>query len=109
MKRDPVVVAVALSLYAYNVSAVDRARAIHEAFNGQCSDVETLTEILIYRSAFAATELAMPSAEVYVNQALAKYGKEAEQRVRINREGYDVVTQRCVMHDDPNVSIEGSG
>lgn len=81
---SPLETAVALSLYGFNVSPVDRAQAIYDYFEGACADLAELVEILHLRGQFAATELAMPSAQVYVRQALNRYGEEARNRVRAN-------------------------
>jgi len=78
----PVEVAIALSLYAYNVSPVDRAQRLYEHFNGDCADMHELVRIMSDYSGYAATELAYPNAAVYVEQALEACGQEAVERVR---------------------------
>ena len=89
MNYEPVEVGVALSLYGYNVSPVERARKLHDHFEGDCADPESLVHTLTNKSAHAMTELAPPTAEVYVIHALEEYGQEARERVRINRTPID--------------------
>jgi hypothetical protein len=92
MKRpEPLVVAVALSLYAYNVSAGERACKLSEHFDAigeGCMGIDEMAHILINNGGYAATELPQETAEVYVRHAMEKYGKEAERRVAINRDAY---------------------
>lgn len=76
-----VAVGVALSLYAYNVSPSDRAKRLYDHFKGACMDLEDLERILDSRVGYAMTELPLPSAKVYVQQALETYGEEALHRV----------------------------
>ncbi len=83
-KYSPFDVAVALSLYAYNVAPSIRAEKIWEHFNGDCAELCDLRFTLTQSGAYAATELAPPSAVVYVQHALEKYGDEAKERNRIN-------------------------
>jgi hypothetical protein len=81
----PIEVAMALSLYAYNVAADKRARSIWNHFQGDCADIcDLLATMRSTRVAFAATELAAPSAAAYVEQALEVYGEEARERCRAN-------------------------
>lgn len=81
----PIEVAMALSLYGYNVSPGERAWKIHKHFAGDCAEPEDLLAIMeTPRLAFAATELAAPSAAVYIEQALDRYGQEARERCEAN-------------------------
>jgi len=80
----PIVVAVALSLYGFNVSPVERAQKLYDHFEGACAELSDLITILSDRGQFAATELAMPTALVYVEHAMERYGEEAAQRVAAN-------------------------
>ena len=79
-----IVVAIAVSLYGFNVSASERAERIYEHFGGACMDVHDLVELLDNRGKFAATELPYPSAKVYVEHAMARYADEAYQRAAAN-------------------------
>jgi hypothetical protein len=84
----PVEIAMALSLYAYNVSPQQRAAELYHHFRGACMEMDELTYILTHRGPYAATELPYPTAKVYVEHALARYGKQAVERARIEAEGY---------------------
>jgi hypothetical protein len=84
---SPLDVAVALSLYAYNVSAAERAEKLYRHFHGECMEVEELYGLLFARPAYAASQLPAPTAEVYVDHALERYGAEAKRRNRINLQG----------------------
>lgn len=81
MNYKPIEVAIALSLYAYNVSPHERAAKLHAHFAGKCMDLLELTHIVGSRGAYLATELPFPTAEVYVHYALERYGQEARDRV----------------------------
>lgn len=82
--QDPLVVAVALSLWGYNVSPGRRAEQLIAETNGECGDMEDLLRIM-QRHGNAVTELDIPTAEVYVQQALVRYGDEARRRVEAGR------------------------
>lgn len=77
---SPIEVAIALSLYGFNVSVRERAQRLFEHFEGDCAEVEELEHILLARPAYAATEFALPTAAVYVTHALERYGNEAKER-----------------------------
>ena len=83
----PIEVAIALSLYFYNVSPMERAKRLYEHFNGACADLDELSWLCSL--AWGITELAYPTAKVYVQHALERYGEEARERVRVNRQGYE--------------------
>lgn len=85
MIYSPIEVAIALSLYGYNVSAYDRAKEIYDHFDGYCADMDELVRYMMNYGS-APTAMSFPSEEVYVNQALEKYGKEAKKRVEIERQ-----------------------
>lgn len=78
---SPLAVAIALSLYAFNVSASERAQKLYSHFEGNCADIEDLYACMVTaRVGFAATELAAPTAIVYLHHALERYGDEAARR-----------------------------
>ncbi len=79
--RAPIVTAVALALYGYNVSPLERARKMAEHLE---VDIQSTTEILCRSTAYAATELDPMAASVYVCHAMEKYGEEAANRVKSN-------------------------
>ena len=78
------VAATAVSLYAYNVSPLERARKLNRYFDGDCADVEHLVEILVEHGENWATEFPVLTAQVYLLHALQVYEDEAEERVRVN-------------------------
>jgi hypothetical protein len=84
---EPIEVAIALALYGYNVSATTRAREIYDHFDGACADLDELYGYMQHYGS-APTAMAFPSAEVYVQQALARYGAEAKRRCAIERRGF---------------------
>ncbi|KKL13517.1 hypothetical protein LCGC14_2524980 [marine sediment metagenome] len=88
---SPIEVAVAMALYGYNVNPADRAAKIYNHFKGHCAELYDLVHILSFSTAYAATELAMPSAALYVQHALEKYGEEARNRVKVNMDAYKEV------------------
>lgn len=82
---EPIEVAIALALYEHNVSPLVRVEAIYKHFRGECAELPELLEYLTY--GHAVTALPFPSAEVYVQHALRRYGAEARRRVQIERRG----------------------
>ncbi len=78
---SPIEVAIALSLYHYNVSPLRRAERIYEHFDGACMELQELCDVFVNSPGALATELPYPTAEVYVQHALETYGREAVQRV----------------------------
>lgn len=91
MKKEytPVAVAIALSLYSYNVSAFVRSKKLYEHFNGDCMLLDDLTTLLLDQKGIEVTELPFPTAEVYVQHALEKYGEEAEDRATLERAAFE--------------------
>lgn len=84
-RYPPITVAVALSLYGYNVPPIERARKLYDHFDGACWEVEELVDTLLNRKGYEATELPFPTANVYVQHALERYGREASTRVTMNK------------------------
>lgn len=84
MSYTPIEVAIALSLYAYNVSPGVRSEKLYDHFDGNCAELVELASVLDFREAYAATEFAYPTAKVYVDHALEHYGEEAKRRVAAN-------------------------
>jgi hypothetical protein len=84
---EPVEVAIALALYGYNVAPIERAKAIYDHFNGDCTELHELVNYMV-RYGSAPTAMAFPSVEVYVQHALDMYGEEARMRVVIERKGF---------------------
>ena len=78
----PIEVAMALSLYGYNVSPETRAKKIFDHFEGCCAE---MTELVQYMQDYgsAATAMAYPTAKLYVQHALERYGAEARRRCYI--------------------------
>ena len=85
---SPIEVAVAISLYAYNVPVDQRAAKLYDHFRGACAELSELEQILVYRGEYAATEFAYPTAAIYVQYALERYGEEARQRCEVNRRAH---------------------
>ncbi len=81
---SPIETAVALSLYAYNISPMIRAEHLYNGFAGNCAELSDLLHTLVHSPAYVATELAPPTASLYVKYALEKYGEEAVNRCRVN-------------------------
>ena len=81
---DPMTTAVALSLYAYNISAEERAEKLFKYFEGNCLPLSDMIKVLNAHATYAATELPYSTAVVYVTQALERYGEEAAERCAAN-------------------------
>lgn len=78
---EGLVAATAMSLYIYNVSPGERAERIFHYFNGECAEPNELLDLV--DKAFWATHMAFPTAKVYLEQAMLRYGDEARERCRI--------------------------
>ncbi len=87
MELEPLVVAVALARYSYNVSPGERAEKLYEHFEGQCAEPDDLLRVMLTDKMFMTTELAPPTGAVFVNHALERYADEAARHVQINRAG----------------------
>ena len=79
---SPIEVCIAVSLYMYNVAPLERATKLHNHFEGNCYPLMELVKMV--DSAYWATEMPYPTAAVYVQHALERYGKEAEIRAQMN-------------------------
>jgi len=79
---DHLVAATAMSLYKYNVSPGARAERLYEHFSGMCAEPYELLELVDNFN--WATEMAAPTAVVYLQHALDKYAGESETRVQAN-------------------------
>jgi len=79
---EHLVAATAMSLYKYNVSPGVRAEKLYEHFSGCCAEPD---ELLEHVDNFNwATAMAAPTAVVYLQHAMDRYGREAEERVQVN-------------------------
>jgi hypothetical protein len=83
----PIEVAIALALYHYNVSPAIRAQKLWEHFNGDSMEMNELLDVLVLSPGNLATEFPYPTAKVYVQHALERYGHEACGRVAANERG----------------------
>lgn len=91
MNYSPIEVAIALSLYAYNVSSVERAVDLWLYFTQldlPCMERHELSAILDRDTPYAATELPYPTAKLYVEHALERYGREAKERAKCEEAGF---------------------
>ena len=79
---EHLVAAVAMSLYIFNVSPGVRAEKLYEHFSGMCAEPHDLLRLVDNHC--WATEMAAPTALVYMQHALDKYAGEAEERVQVN-------------------------
>ena len=79
--KEALVIAVALSWYAFNVSATERARRLHAHFHGDCMDMGDLVDVLVKRGECFATEFPYPTALAYVRDALRAYHRAAREHV----------------------------
>lgn len=98
---DALVAAVAMGLYKYNVAPMIRAVRIQDHFDGACAPLDVL--LLLIDEFNWATEMAAPTALVYMDHALERYRSEAEDRVRINLEPFD--ESGMLLDKDGNRSI----
>ena len=122
---DPEVVAVALSLYAYNVDAGTRAKATAERAGEPPEEAEYIFGHLVRPdgkdslcptdSPFWPTELPHKSMSAYVALALERYQDEAAEQVRINSLSHaewmreveqDVETERLLQHEQESAEAD---
>lgn len=87
LAHNALVAAVAMSLYKYNVALHERVEKIYSHFNGACAEETELMHLV--ENFNWATEMAAPTALVYMQHALARYRLQAEDRVRINLEPFN--------------------
>lgn len=81
--NDPMVQAIAVSLYMYNVNSASRAEKLWVHFDGACADPDELQRMV--DSPYWATEMAFPTAARYLYDAIEHYGSESWSRVEANR------------------------
>lgn len=81
--HDPLVSAMAMSLYQFNIGRFSRADALYQHFNGDCAEMSELLELVDSKN--WATNMAAPTAAVYLRHAIERYGDEAWARVEANR------------------------
>ena len=80
----PLEQAIAISLYGYNTSAMERAQKLYDHFDGDCMEVRDMIAIMVSRAGYIATEFPAPTAEIYIKHAIDRYGEEAVDRVTAN-------------------------
>ena len=85
--NEALVTAVAMSLYKYNVAPGIRAEKLYVHFDGACAELDDLLWMIDQFN--WATEMAAPTALVYMQHALERYEDEARDRVRINLEAWE--------------------
>ena len=73
---------VAVSLYQYNISPSERAQKLWDHFDGDCAEPDELLRLVDSKN--WATEMAYPTAKVYLEHAIERYGMEASKRVQLN-------------------------
>ena len=71
--------AIAMSLYQYNVDPGTRASLLFGHFKGACAEIHDL--LAWVDDHCWATKMPYPTAKVYLEQAMARYGTEAERRI----------------------------
>jgi hypothetical protein len=86
--NDYLVAATAMSLYQYNVAPIERAQKLYDHFQGACATMDDLLELVDHTH--WATQMAAPTALVFMDHAMARYGQEAEERVQVNLEDFRV-------------------
>jgi hypothetical protein len=91
-KSELLAAAIAMSLYIYNVSPGERAEKLYRHFKGACADPDDLLRWVDHHS--WATEMPFPTMVIYLEHALAKYGQEALEKVRINEMRYEEFMDR---------------
>ena len=84
---DQLIACTAMSLYQYNVDPLTRAEKLYEHFSGLCCEMHEMLEHVDNKH--WATQMAAPTALWYMQHAMERYGREAEERVQINLEPFD--------------------
>ena len=79
---EPIDAHIALSLYQFNVGPGERAQKILHHFDSECAPMHVLMELVDNKN--WATEMAMPTAGMYLVHATDKYIVEARTRVDMN-------------------------
>lgn len=80
--RVSLIEATAMALYVYNVSPGERAERLYRHFEGACADPGDLLKWVDHPS--WATQMPWPTAQVYMQHAMERYGTEARERVYFN-------------------------
>lgn len=87
--NEGLIAATAMSLYIYNVSADKRAEKLYHHFADQglpCGDPDDFLRWV--DMPYWATEMPAPTALVYLEHAVTRYGAEAEDRLQANLQGW---------------------
>lgn len=88
---------IAMSLYQYNVNAFDRATRLYEHFRGNCAEMPELLRWV--DSKHWSTEMPYPTAKVYAEHAVERYGPEAVAREITNSKPFELMG--CAECDAP--------
>jgi len=84
-----IIAAMAISLYQYNINSFERADKLFQHFQGNCAEMFELIQLV--DSKYWATEMAYPTAKIYIEHAMERYGAEAAERCRVNAEASEMI------------------